>query len=330
MRIVPYFLLLLLVSIVLAAHDTAENGSNLDDAFGDEDMTSLLHWAIEHSDPEKLREQAESMSKEDIKQRRERVEEESLDVLRNSSASEVDVIHSLRSLQVHVERIDNANDLKNMDGIECVVSQLEYHDKRSSEAAIVLGVAASNNPTFQKHLIEADPLIFSKLIKLLNSQDQIVTGNSLYAISTLLRNLESMRTLFYTNGGLTAIHEVLMNNMESVRLKRKCLALLADLIQLEDLEITDEGLVKLIVSLLKDENWDIVEKASITIFQLAQKPQSLAKLKDLDLGPVLASRKNSAIYAIQKSDEKSEYLHEIVQYLDKLIQLFQLEEHVEL
>lgn len=110
-----------------------------------------------------------------------------------------------------------------------------------------------------------------------------------------------MRTLFYTNGkpfllvmllstvfvclgGLKAIHEVLENNLESIRMKRKCLALLADLIQLGELEITDGDLINLIVKLLNDDNWDVVEKASITISLLAQNPQSLAKLKSLDIG----------------------------------------------
>jgi len=70
-------------------------------------------------------------------------------------------------------------DLKNLDGIECVVKQLEYKDKRSSEAAIALGVAASNNPTFQKHLIETDPHIFSKLIKVKTSLPDVDVKASL-------------------------------------------------------------------------------------------------------------------------------------------------------
>jgi len=170
-----------------------------------------------------------------------------------------------------------------------------------------------------------------------------------------------MRTLFYTNGnaillgmsistvfvflgGLKAIHKVLENNLESIRLKRKCLALLADLIQLGELEITDGDLINLIVKLLSDENWDIVEKASITISLLAQNPQSFAKLKSLDIGnlnflgridrlcvgPVLMSRKQSANLELQKSDEKSEYLQEIVTTLEKLYHTFQSEQHIEL
>lgn len=48
------------------------------------------------------------------------------------------------------------------------------------------------------------------------------------------------------------------------------------------------------------------------------------------LGSVLMSRKQSAILELQKSDEKSEYLQEIVTSLEKLLNTFQLDQHMEL
>ena len=56
-------------------------------------------------------------------------------------------------------------DLQSLDGIACLVDQLTSSDERASLAAHVIGVAASNNPTFQNHLLVADPEILSKLIK---------------------------------------------------------------------------------------------------------------------------------------------------------------------
>lgn len=166
MRFVFCLLFVFLTSIIFALQEPVENGSELDGAFGEEDMKSLLHWAIgqiltlfsfqsdvwlEHSDPEKLREQAAAISKEDLEQRRQRVEEvrlpslsnltlsqlseimsqqvtetelmhESIAVLKNTTSTEAEVIHGLKSLQVHVERIDNAN------GIFIHLSDLQLYD----------------------------------------------------------------------------------------------------------------------------------------------------------------------------------------------------------
>lgn len=55
----------------------------------------------------------------------------------------------------------------------------------------------------------------------------------------------------YTEGGLRAIHQILQKT-EASKLRRKCLTLLADLIQLGDLSITDHGPTVFTAFVIKD------------------------------------------------------------------------------
>lgn len=63
-----------------------------------------------------------------------------------------------------------STDMKALGGIEPVVSFLERGPPFDGQAAYVLGTAAANNPTFQKHAMEAFPDILDKLIAVYGHQ----------------------------------------------------------------------------------------------------------------------------------------------------------------
>jgi len=299
-------------------------------------MQSLLHWAIENSDPEELRAQAEAETRKggiNLEQQRERVRQlselmshqvsetdlmkEALDVLKSEDAEEPEILSVLSRLDILVESIDNANDLQSLDGIACLIAQLTSSTGRAAAAAHVIAVAASNNPTFQNHLHGTDPEILPKLIQLLATSDETVVSNALYAVSTLIRNSESLRILFYASGGLRAIHKVL-ENTESTKLKRKCLTLLTDLIQFGDLSITDQALMSLVAKLVDHSDWDLVEKAMVTISLMAQNPDCLAEFRTLNLDRDLLSKRTLAKQQIGRAD-RSEYFQEMTTSIDTLL-----------
>ncbi|PNH00162.1 Ribosomal RNA-processing protein 8, partial [Tetrabaena socialis] len=118
-------------------------------------MESLLHWAIANSDPDKLAAQAEAHVRQevvrDLKEQRQRVKElldhvraqptetdmlkEGIAILRRPGASDAELLAALQALQVLVEPIDNANDLRPLGGLGPVVAQLVRGPQLAAAAA---------------------------------------------------------------------------------------------------------------------------------------------------------------------------------------------------
>jgi len=143
-------------------------------------MTELLHWGIEHSDPDAIKElmakykdnnltladvygkdALDSMFVDEGGAMRELVGDVS--DFRNVSQPDEDLTNALERLQEFVEQVDNAGNLHRMGGLEPLLG-LAVGDERSAEirtlALWTLGVAVQNNEPVQADLISIEGLRF--------------------------------------------------------------------------------------------------------------------------------------------------------------------------
>ncbi|KAJ6695143.1 ARM REPEAT SUPERFAMILY PROTEIN [Salix koriyanagi] len=108
----------------------------------------------------------------------------------------------IKELLILVEPLDNANDLNKLGGLAIVIQELNHPDPGTRRlSAWVLGKACQNNPVAQKQILELGAL--TKLIKM---------------------------ELFYAEAGDAMLQEILSNSNSDIRLCRKAVFLVADLI----------------------------------------------------------------------------------------------------
>eukprot|EP00878_Enallax_costatus_P044755 GHUV01053489.1.p1 GENE.GHUV01053489.1~~GHUV01053489.1.p1 ORF type:complete len:115 (+),score=64.42 GHUV01053489.1:38-346(+) len=88
-------------------------------------------------------------------------------VLSDAGASTADKAAALTELQVLVEPIDNANDLKVLGGLAPLVSLLsaDQPPELQEGAAYVLGTAASNNDKLVDVLLKEHPGLLQQLLQ---------------------------------------------------------------------------------------------------------------------------------------------------------------------
>ncbi|RZC60441.1 hypothetical protein C5167_022191 [Papaver somniferum] len=96
-------------------------------------LDGMLHWAIGHSDPAKLKEAAQSVQslcadELEIRQQELKLMQIAIANLKNSSLSSEDHHRALQELLHLVELIDNANDLGKLGGIAAVLQELDNSD----------------------------------------------------------------------------------------------------------------------------------------------------------------------------------------------------------
>ncbi|KAJ6388326.1 hypothetical protein OIU77_026828 [Salix suchowensis] len=119
----------------------------------------------------------------------------------------------IKELLILVEPLDNANDLNKLGGLAIVIQELNHPDPGTRRlSAWVLGKACQNNPVAQKQILELGAL--TKLIKM---------------------------ELFYAEAGDAMLQEKLSNSNSDIRLCRKAVFLVADLVecQLENMAIAE-------------------------------------------------------------------------------------------
>eukprot|EP00193_Tetraselmis_chui_P005625 CAMPEP_0177759766 /NCGR_PEP_ID=MMETSP0491_2-20121128/4903_1 /TAXON_ID=63592 /ORGANISM="Tetraselmis chuii, Strain PLY429" /LENGTH=318 /DNA_ID=CAMNT_0019275609 /DNA_START=86 /DNA_END=1038 /DNA_ORIENTATION=- len=140
--------------------------------------------------------------------------------------------NALQALQLLCEPIDNANDLGGLGGKAPVVTLLSDVRHLRVAAAGVLGVAATNNPTFQGELLKEQPQVLGALIAMLGSDDDNEAGRALYAMAAIVRNMHSAQDLFRSNGGVASVVKLLGRTASSGKLKlaSRSIQLLADLV----------------------------------------------------------------------------------------------------
>lgn len=315
--------------------------SDLEDLYGEDgqSLQGLLNWAIENSDPEILRQQAESfekgkMTEEELDMSRMDVQElmdmmytqtsetdllkEALAYLKDGGLTEEEHSSVLLAIQVLVEPIDNANDLKALDGIDIIVAYLDKGENLATLAAYVLGTAASNNPKFQNDLVESNPDVFKKLLQMASKYSLEGASKALYALSALVGNSVELRALFYTEGGLNALHKLLARKNLAPTLVKKCLGFLADLLYIDQMQIQDKDLIEIVLSLVGHEDLDIKEKAMQLAILLRETKGSKEIMDTLDLGEKLAGAQ-SELQKLLSENEEDTYILDLIELLEVLL-----------
>ncbi|KAJ6934002.1 hypothetical protein NC651_009149 [Populus alba x Populus x berolinensis] len=277
----------------LSAGADVDDHDDLDGGFSS--LDGVLRWAIGHSDPAKLKESAEDvqrLSASELQKRQLEIKELiekmnmpsdaqlmqiAIDDLNNSSSSLEDRQRALQELLILVEPLDNANDLNKLGGLAIVIQELNHPDPDIRRlSAWVLGKACQNNPVVQKQILELGAL--TKLIKMVKSTSIEEAIKALYAVSALIRNNLSSQELFYAEAGDTMLQEILSNSSSDIRLHRKAVFLVADLVecQLENLARAESPFfrnrffLKSVVDLTASTDLDLQEKALVAIKNLLQ------------------------------------------------------------
>ncbi|XAR64318.1 hypothetical protein NMG60_11024611 [Bertholletia excelsa] len=258
-------------------------------------LDGMLQWAIGHSDPAKLKEAAKNvqqLTSDELKKRQMEIKElmESLkmpsdaqlmqiaiDDLNNSSLSLEEHQRALQELLILVEPIDNANDLHKLGGLSVIIGQLNNSDQEiRMNSAWILGKASQNNPLVQKQVLELGGL--TKLMKMVKSSFIEEATKALYAVSALIRNNLDGQELFYAESGDLMLQDILSNSSIDIRLRRKSIFLVADLVE-SQLQPTNKAelplfsnhfFLKSVVDLTASADLDLQEKALIAIKNLLQ------------------------------------------------------------
>lgn len=258
-------------------------------------LEGMLQWAIGYSDPAKLKETAEDvqrLSPEELKARQMGIKElmdklkmpsdaqlmkTAIDDLNNSSVSLKDRHRALEELLILVEPIDNANDLHKLGGLTAVIGELDHPDPEiRTISAWVLGKASQNNPVVQKQILELGPL--TKLMEMVNSTFTDEAIKALYALSALISNNPEGQESFYREAGHLMLQNILSNSSADIRLRRKSLFLVADLVESQlgssnkaELPFFSNQLfLKSVVDLIATPDLDLQEKALYAVKNLLQ------------------------------------------------------------
>ncbi|KAK9898116.1 ARM repeat-containing protein [Cystobasidium minutum MCA 4210] len=130
-------------------------------------------------------------------------------------------------LELLVENMDNANDLKNMNLWQPITDFLEDPEEDMRlQACWVLGTAIQNNPKSQQAFQALDPL--PKLLELLQHDiSSDIRGKAVYTISGLLRHNPPAEARFIELGGWNALASGLRD--PSIALRRKAAFLIHSL-----------------------------------------------------------------------------------------------------
>lgn len=272
--------------------EMTEQMSALEDPF--HSLDSMLQWAIGNSDPEQLRRTAQEFQRlnpielerrqAEIKELMEKLKMPSdaelmkiaIADLNNLSLSVEDHHRALHELLVLVEPIDNANDLNKLGGLTAVVGELyRIEEELRTTAAWVLGKASQNNPVVQKQILELG--VLPKLMRMVKSICSEEAVKALYAVSAVIRNNLDGQAVFNIEGGALMLQDIMSNSSSDIRLHKKSLFLVADLIDqaMETISPSppfqaDKELLKSVVDLLSVPDLDMQEKALVTIRSLLQ------------------------------------------------------------
>ncbi|RZC59520.1 hypothetical protein C5167_006822 [Papaver somniferum] len=267
-------------------------------------LDGMLHWAIGHSDPAKLKEAAQSvqsLSADELEIRQQELKEWvenskmpsdtqlmqiAIADLKNSSLSSEDHHRALQELLHLVELIDNANDLGKLGGIAAVVQELDNSDLQIRiTSAWILGKAGQNNPFVQKQASKnkSAPLILIlqhgallKLMKMVQSSSVEEGIKAMYAVSSLSRNSLDGLELFFAGHGERLLQDIMSNSSIDIRLRKKSASLVADLAE-SLIESTSEPepqyfssryFLKSVVSLVASADFDLQEKALMAVKSL--------------------------------------------------------------
>ncbi|KAL9151925.1 hypothetical protein ABFS82_11G084100 [Erythranthe guttata] len=313
-----------------------EEDTHLDGGFSS--LDGMLQWAIGHSDPAKLKEttlNVQRLSPEELKQRQMEIKElEKLQMpsdaklmtvaindLNNLSLSLEDRRRALQELLVLVEPIENANDLHKLGGLTAVIKELNNPNPEIRIiSAWILGKASQNNPFVQNQVLLLYQIlelgVLAKLMEMAHSDFVEEATKSLYAISALIRNYPEGQDLFYMEAGDLMLQKILSNSSIDIRLHRKCVFLLSDLVEFQldgtsnrELPfLRNQHLLKSVIGLLLSPDLDLQEKALYAVKNLLMLRSSDALVfKDVCELDLALSRMRQQLQQLILEDKFNDY-----------------------
>ncbi|CAL0306763.1 unnamed protein product [Lupinus luteus] len=313
-------------------------------------MDSMLQWAISHSDPEQLKESAQTqqrLSPVELQKRQVEIKEIlekmklpsdaelmkiAISDLNNVSLSLEDRYRALHELLELVEPIDNANDLNKLGGLLAVTQELNHSDSGiRTTAAWILGKASQNNPVVQQQVLELR--VLSRLMDMVKSNSVEEANKALHAISALIRNNLASHELFYAEAGGLMLQDILRDAKLDIRLRRKAVLLLTDLaeFQLENVDrdeppfFNDKDLLKSVVDLTASTYLDLQEKALVAIKSLLQlKTTEALVFKDFCALDDALNRMKQLLHDLMEEDESQrDYVIDVESLRIEVFNIFQ-------
>ncbi|ORZ02195.1 armadillo-type protein [Syncephalastrum racemosum] len=255
-------------------------------------MEKLLQWAVNNSDQEELKKNAEAIRKGEVPVDRSKFDPKIIEsILGKDDATRMqealkcitdpeDTIENkeiaLDNFELLIEHIDNAKNIENMKMWPTIISLYNAPEPEIRKGALwISGTAVQNNPAAQKAYLAnggLEPLV--NLLK--NDQNTEVKAKALYAISGLLKHCPSAVEAFELQGGFKLLGDLLKES-DNPNMVRKIVFLLNSLmidnakvakLLLEGnlLQELDVVLVKYTKSENQDE--DMIEKTLRTLHTL--------------------------------------------------------------
>mmetsp|Transcript_4409 Transcript_4409/g.11443 ORF Transcript_4409/g.11443 Transcript_4409/m.11443 type:complete len:416 (-) Transcript_4409:201-1448(-) len=308
-----------------------------------EELQSLLNWAIENSDPEKLRETAaehkrkgEGWQSERMQEIREIMEsvsrqkseaeimEEAIAILEapESNHSHEIKLRSIEVLEDIVGQVDNANVFGDLGGAKLVFNLCDaYNESLCAPALQLLGVAASNNAVFQEKALLDVPNAVELLLGYTQADTAQVAVKAAFAASVILRNTVSARGNFYELGGLDVLVAIFSDETRPLNLRKKAVALASDLATLDGVSVASTfahpHAIAGITTLLGYGDLDLSEKCLLLIRGLAQADPSLKA--DLANDSGLKAATDNLLQKMKQDVKVSPYLEELVVLWEELV-----------
>lgn len=186
---------------------------------------------------------------------------ESMQNIKNEKLSKDDRMTAFDDLEMLVESLDNANNIKPLNLWQDLISMLDSKDKDFQKMACwVIGTAVQNNPKSQKDLLDSRPLeALPKLLKLATSEvkdkeTEEVVVKAIYALSSEIGHNEEAYDIFLLDDGWPAIAKILTHSATSEKIKIRALSLLRTLSTIEPIAERHRHLreANIVPTLLKD------------------------------------------------------------------------------
>ncbi|CAO3647433.1 unnamed protein product [Cunninghamella blakesleeana] len=264
-------------------------------------MEKLLQWAVNNSDKEELKEQAEAIKRGDYKPDTSKFNpeiieailgkdnatlmKEALQCINNPNDTLENKEIALDNFEMLIEGIDNAKNIQNMGLWPTLINLLS--DKEvvvRTGVAWICGTAVQNNPDAQKAFLEHQGL--KALIPLLSSENKQERAKAVYAISGVLKHQPQAVEEFKSLKGFDFMTSILKNYLEDDAATVRKIIFLYNTLLLENpllatvelRSLTNELDKAIVTYTIKIEDEDMVEKALRTLHTLIQ--QSQTKLSD--------------------------------------------------
>ncbi|GAA6037901.1 hypothetical protein JCM8097_009481 [Rhodosporidiobolus ruineniae] len=215
---------------------------------------SLLRWGIEHAEPGSIKQMAADveagrrpdlntdilkamMGTSDADRMRECMQviegqwvdrDGTSEVKNNSDITDEDKYRAWDDLEMLIEDLDNANNLKNMGLWQPIVKHLtDADDEVVKRACWVCGTAVQNNPQSQAAFLEHDPLPTIASLVTSPSASAATRAKAMYALSASLKHWEPAVKRFNELDGFSTLNQTLQD--PSLPLRSKTAFLLSQL-----------------------------------------------------------------------------------------------------